>query len=149
MNKRTETKKIIIHCAATKPSMDVGVEEIRKWHIQKGFRNVGYHFVIKRDGAVETGRAEDEIGAHAYGHNKDSIGICLVRGLNEEWQSEENYTDIQWSILRELVEDLLEKYSSDLEVIGHNEVSTKDCPCFDVQKWRVEHVASDGTSETS
>ncbi len=149
MPKRKETNKIIIHCAATKPSMDIGVEEIRKWHIQKGFRNVGYHFVIKRDGTVETGRAEDEIGAHAYGNNADSLGICLVGGISDSGQSEENYTDIQWSILRELVEDLLEKYSSDLEVIGHNEVSTKDCPCFDVKKWRVKHVASDGTSETS
>ena len=141
MPDRTETNKIIIHCAATKPSMDIGVEEITKWHIQRGFRGCGYHFVIKRDGTVETGRAENEIGAHAYWHNRDSIGISLVGGISEEGSPEENYTDDQWSMLRELVEELLEKYP-DADVIGHNDVSKKDCPCFNVKEWRVNEVAS-------
>tara|TARA_B000000565_G_C23756041_1_gene366516 strand:+ start:532 stop:960 length:429 start_codon:yes stop_codon:yes gene_type:complete len=141
MPERKETNKIIIHCAATKPSMDIGIEEITKWHIQRGFSGCGYHYVIKRDGAIETGRAEEDIGAHAYGHNSDSIGISLVGGLSEDGKSEANYTDEQWSMLRELVEELIEKYP-DVEVIGHNDVSKKDCPCFNVKEWRNNEVAS-------
>ena len=141
MPERKETNKIIIHCAATKPSMDIGIEEITKWHIQRGFSGCGYHYVIKRDGAIETGRAEEDIGAHAYGHNSDSIGISLVGGLSEDGKSEANYTDEQWSMLRELVEELIEKYP-DVEVIGHNDVSKKDGPCFNVKEWRKNEVAS-------
>mgnify|MGYP003312015949 FL=1 len=141
MPERKETNKIIIHCAATKPSMDIGIEEITKWHIQRGFSGCGYHYVIKRDGAIETGRAEEDIGAHAYGHNSDSMGIALVGGLSEDGKSEANYTDEQWSMLRELVEELIEKYP-DVEIIGHNDVSKKDCPCFNVKEWRKNEVAS-------
>ena len=141
MPERKETNKIIIHCAATKPSMDIGIEEITKWHIQRGFSGCGYHYVIKRDGAIETGRAEEDIGAHAYGHNCDSMGLALVGGLSEDGKSEANYTDEQWSMLRELVEELIEKYP-DVEIIGHNDVSKKDCPCFNVKEWRKNEVAS-------
>ena len=141
MPERKETNKIIIHCAATTPSMDIGIEEITKWHIQRGFSGCGYHYVIKRDGAVETGRAENDIGAHAYGHNSDSIGISLVGGISEDGKSEANYTDEQWLMLRELVEELIEKYP-DADVIGHNDVSKKDCPCFNVKEWRKNEVAS-------
>lgn len=148
MPNRQETNKIVIHCAATKPSMDIGKEEITTWHIQRGFRTIGYHYVIRRDGEVEVGRSQEEIGAHALNHNKDSVGICLVGGLSEDNEAEENFTDIQWDILREVVEDLLEDYPA-ADVIGHNDISDKACPCFDVKEWRVKNVVASATVDSS
>ena len=129
-----EINKVIIHCAATKPSMDIGAEDIKRWHVQRGWRTIGYHFVIRLDGTVEAGRPVSEPGAHAYGHNSDSIGICLVGGCDEEMNPVADYTDDQWDALTLLVDQLVEQYSA--EVIGHNEVSNKTCPNFDVREWR-------------
>ncbi len=140
MPKRKETNKIVIHCAATKPNMDIGVDEITKWHMQRGFRTCGYHFVIRRDGTVETGRAENEIGAHAYGNNSDSIGVALVGGLSEDNQPENNFTVDQWVILAKLVEELIERHPF-AEVMGHNDISKKDCPCFNVKEWRQNEIS--------
>ena len=76
--KRRETRDIVVHCSATPPKMDIGVREIRTWHIKRGFVDVGYHYVIRRDGSVETGRPHDTQGAHVRSFNKFSVGICLV-----------------------------------------------------------------------
>lgn len=129
-----DIKKIIIHCAATKLSMDIGVKEIDRWHREKGYFSCGYHFVIRRNGALETGRAEDKAGAHAQGHNTDSIGICMVGGISENNRPECNFTPEQWTRLNSLVNGLEKKYSG-VRVIGHSEVANKACPCFDVQQW--------------
>ena len=78
MELRKKTDSIIIHCAATKPSMDIGYQEIRKWHVEdNGWDDVGYHFIIRRNGKYEKGRPEGYSGAHAPSHNSRSIGICL------------------------------------------------------------------------
>jgi len=87
---------------------------------------------------VEEGRGVEEVGAHAYGHNSTSIGVAMAGGLDPDGSSAANYTDIQWDILRELIEDLVEQYPG-ADIVGHNELSKKDCPCFDVQKWRDEN----------
>lgn len=127
--------KIIIHCAATKPSMDIGKAEIDKWHRARGFFSIGYHFVIRRNGDLETGRPIEKIGAHVEGHNATSIGICLVGGINETTaKAENNFTDAQWRALKKLVLSLKKTYPS-AQLIGHNELSSKDCPCFSVPKW--------------
>ena len=81
---RKETKYIIIHCTATKPSMDIGLEEVDKWHRARGFISCGYHKIIRRDGTVEQGRADDEVGAHCRGRNHDSISVSMVGGVTEE-----------------------------------------------------------------
>ncbi len=71
--------KIILHCSDTPDHMDIGVSEIRTWHVRdNGWRDVGYHYVIRRNGTVELGRDESVIGAHCHGHNTDSLGICWV-----------------------------------------------------------------------
>jgi|TARA_A200000159_G_C7190963_1_gene283754 N-acetyl-anhydromuramyl-L-alanine amidase AmpD len=131
---RKETKEIIIHCAATKPSMDVDAETIDRWHRERGWLKIGYHYVIKRDGTVETGRELEEVGAHAKGHNAISVGICLIGGLSEDNEPENNFTDEQWDALGTLVDSLKAKYP-EASVIGHNDVSDKACPTFNVGEW--------------
>jgi N-acetylmuramoyl-L-alanine amidase len=117
--------------------MDIGAKEIRQWHKERGWADIGYHYVIRRDGTVEKGRAEAKVGAHVAGHNKDSIGICLVGGIDERTLSpEDNYTPEQWEALENLLHKLVQKYP-DANVIGHRDFPgvAKACPCFDAEPW--------------
>lgn len=133
--KRTATNLIVIHCAATKPNMDVGVREIRQWHVQRGFLDIGYHFVIRRDGSVEQGREVDVLGAHVEGHNADSVGVCMVGGIDAAGKPEDNFTDAQWATLDRKVYELKILYPN-AKVVGHRELNPgKACPSFDVQEW--------------
>ena len=77
---------IVVHHSATKPSMDWGVAEMKELHLSKGWADVGYHWVIKRDGEMQQGRNSKYQGAHckAEGMNKVSIGVCLIGGVSEE-----------------------------------------------------------------
>jgi hypothetical protein len=79
---RETTDLIVVHCSATGPAADIGVAQITQWHKQRGFDTVGYHYVIRRNGTLETGRRESEIGAHVRGHNANSIGVCLAGGVD-------------------------------------------------------------------
>ena len=130
-------KYITVHCAYTKPSMDIGVKEIRDWHVNgNSWKNIGYHNVIRFDGTIEDGRPYDVQGAHVAGHNANNIGICLVGGMSEDGKgAEDNFTPEQMTSLRNLIEDLMEKFNIPLEnVKGHNEWSGAEgrgCPCFD------------------
>ena len=138
MAKRKETKYIAVHCAATPAGMDIGVKEIDRWHRQKGFLKIGYHFVIRRSGQLEIGRDEDEIGAHVQGYNAVSIGVCLVGGVDADdvSKAENNFTEEQFSTLRTLLERLQIQYP-DAEVLGHRDFPdvAKACPSFDVRAW--------------
>lgn len=126
--------KIIIHCSATPPDMDIGADEIRQWHIDRGWTDIGYHEVITRDGKLQEGREHSEVGAHCIGHNKDSIGICLVGGINDEGVAMDNFTDAQYRRLKGTLRFAKALYP-DATIHGHNEFSTKACPSFNVQKW--------------
>lgn len=132
-------KYIVIHCAATRPSMDIDAATIDKWHKERGFDKIGYHYVIKRNGNIEEGRKENESGAHARGYNSNSLGVCLIGGVTEEDHtvSENNFTPDQWQSLEHLIDQLEERHLG-AKIIGHNEISEKDCPAFDVQKWNNE-----------
>lgn len=134
--KLTERKigKIILHCSATKPSMDIGVETIRRWHKQRGFNDIGYHYVIRRDGCIELGRPLDKVGAHTKYHNRGSIGICLVGGVKEGDISipRDNFTPKQWKALRTLLTALHTDYPK-ATIHGHNEFAKKACPSFNVR----------------
>jgi len=80
----SDIARIIVHCSATPPDMSIGVSEIRDWHVnQNKWSDIGYHFVIKRGGLIQQGRDIELAGAHAEGHNSDSIGICLVGGVEK------------------------------------------------------------------
>jgi N-acetylmuramoyl-L-alanine amidase len=132
---RQRTDFIIVHCAATGPDQDIGAREIDRWHRARGFLKIGYQFVIRRNGEVETGRELDEVGAHAEGYNSRSVGICLVGGVEADGKTpQDNFTHAQWSALTALLRDMKQRYP-EAKIIGHREVSRKACPSFDVQAW--------------
>jgi N-acetylmuramoyl-L-alanine amidase len=138
MAKRSSTQLIVIHCTATRPSMDIGRVEVDAWHRHRGFLGIGYHYVIRQDGLLEEGRDSEQIGAHARGFNAISISIAMVGGVTEEdvTISEDNFKDEQWVTLKALVERLMELYP-EAEVLGHRDLPNvlKDCPAFDVKTW--------------
>ena len=132
-----EINLIVVHCSATPPSMDIGVDTIRRWHTKKGWSDCGYHYVIKKDGSIEKGRPIHRQGAHAKGYNKNSIGICLIGGCDDSMNPEDNKTEEQVESLHMLLGGLYFQYKAP-DIIGHNEVSSKACPSFDVQNWLEE-----------
>jgi len=131
---------IYVHCSYTPVSMDIGAAEIKQWHTDpkpagNGWSDIGYHFVLRRGGAVEKGRLISRPGAHARGHNQHSIGICLVGGKKGR-KAEFNFTIYQMEALQDIVYAMIDKYGlTPADVHGHNEVSQKLCPCFDVQAY--------------
>ncbi|HEX8596619.1 MAG TPA: N-acetylmuramoyl-L-alanine amidase [Pseudomonas sp.] len=145
---RDSTDLIVVHCSATRATLDIGVREITQWHIQRGFDTVGYHYVIRRNGELETGRRENVIGAHVRGHNSNSIGICLAGGVNAANQAENNFTAEQFATLEHLLTVLKGRYPN-ARILGHRDLSpdkngdgkitpnefTKQCPSFDVAQW--------------
>lgn len=132
---RMATKYLVVHCAATKPTMDIGLREIRQWHRERGWLDIGYHFVIRRDGTVETGRPQGVVGAHVEGHNSESLGVCMAGGINAQGKPENNFTEAQFESLRTLLDKLKVDYPS-AKVVGHRDLDPrKACPSFDVASW--------------
>jgi N-acetylmuramoyl-L-alanine amidase len=136
MKIRNKTDFIIIHCAATKPSMDIGVKEIDQWHRRRGWLGCGYHYVIRRDGTIEVGRNWNEVGAHVRKFNNTSIGICLIGGMEEDTdEADVNYTPSQMDTLDVLTTTLTRMFPT-ASVVGHCDLdSHKTCPNFDVSDW--------------
>jgi hypothetical protein len=138
---------IVIHCSATTADMDVGRDWIDDEHRKRGFAGIGYHYVIRRDGTEEVGRPESQIGAHAQGHNKDSLGVCLAGGVRRAGSkliAESNYTPAQWAQLKRLIQRLRHKYPN-AKIVGHRDLDRrKECPCFDVRDWLVREGLHDG-----
>ena len=138
-------KKIVVHCSASPDTMDIGVKEIREWHKQRGFNDVGYHWVIRRDGKCEQGRPESQIGAHVKGHNRDSVGIVWV-GIDE-------ITEEQKKTLDRILRGLMKNYDLSVDdVVGHYELySGKTCPNLDMaelrKSLRTEEYLPDGPSD--
>lgn len=139
--------EVIVHCTATRPEWMVGatlvakVAQIRVWHTRdNGWRDIGYHFLIDRDGAVATGRPLEQVGAHTQGKNTGTIGIALVGGhgsaATDKFQ--EHFTPEQDRALRKLLADLRSKYPSITKVSGHNQYAAKACPGFNVPSWLAE-----------
>lgn len=131
--------KIILHCSATPEGKDYTVAQIRQWHLARGFSDVGYHYVIYRDGSVHRGRPENQVGAHTTGHNPHSIGICYIGGCAATKNAKGDYppkdtrTPAQRAALVSLVAEMRKKYPG-ATVHGHNEFANKACPSFNVQK---------------
>lgn len=125
--------KIIIHCSATQEGKEISAATIDKWHKARGWRGIGYHFVVALDGTIEYGRALNKVGAHVKGHNKSSIGICYIGGLDSVSKTaKDTRTPEQIATLLELLR-VLKKLHPGITIHGHNEFSAKSCPCFDVQ----------------
>lgn len=88
--------KIIIHCSATPEGREITVEDITLWHKKRGFKTIGYHYIIYLDGSIHIGRPEEEIGAHCVGQNSNSIGICYIGGMDiENKRPKDTRTDAQ------------------------------------------------------
>lgn len=139
----TRVDFIAIHCSATPATSNVDAAEIRRWHRARGFKDIGYHYVIKRDGTVEKGRPDDQPGAHEPKINARSLAVCLVGGsppvsslAYKQGLGEDNYTAPQWVSLEKLVRSLTAKHPK-AEVLGHRDVPgvRKACPSFDVRRW--------------
>lgn len=129
---RTITK-IILHCTATPEGRDYTVEQIRQWHLQRGFSDVGYHYVVYRDGSIHKGRPVGTVGAHCLGQNTCSIGVCYVGGETADGSHtpKDTRTPAQREALRKLVADLKKEYSA-ATVHGHYEFANKACPSFKI-----------------
>lgn len=126
--------KILIHCTATPEGRHVTVDQVTAWHKAKGYRTIGYHYMVYLDGSVYAGRPEEEVGAHCTGQNARSIGICYVGGIDAfTLKPKDTRTPRQKEALRKLAADLQKRYPG-ATVHGHREFSPKACPCFDVRQ---------------
>lgn len=137
--------EFIIHCTGTRENSSYSVEQLRKDHLARGFRGIGYHYYITRDGTVYNTRPIECVGAHTKGHNSHSLGICLEGGLDIDGIPKDTRTSAQRSALRQLVHTLLQRFRH-VRICGHRDLSpdqdgdgiiephewSKQCPCFDV-----------------
>lgn len=132
---------ITLHASDTYHDMDVGVEDIRRWHLDRGWSDIGYHYVIRRDGTWETGRADTLQGAHVGGFNAGNLGICLIGGKSRITEGPvDNFTDPQWFTLFKRMKKL-HGALPDAIIMGHNGFpghEARGCPCFDWRRWRNE-----------
>jgi N-acetyl-anhydromuramyl-L-alanine amidase AmpD len=133
---RKATNYIVVHCSATKAKQtNVDAKEIDRWHRQRGWLMIGYHFVVTRDATLQKGRDLNAAGAHVAGHNHESIGVCLVGGISNEGAPEDNFTKEQKDVLHALLREMRALYPK-ARIIGHYELEPKKaCPSFDVQQW--------------
>ena len=126
--------EIIVHCTATKRGVSFGRDDVDRWHRARGFRSIGYHYLVLLDGEVVAGRPEAEVGAHCLGHNAASIGVCYVGGLEKDGKTPaDTRTEGQKQALRCLLAMLKRKYPG-AKIHGHRDFAAKACPCFDATK---------------
>ena len=123
---------IIVHCTATRAGKAFTAADIDRWHRARGFKKIGYHYVVGLDGYIELGRDLEEIGAHAKGINKCSIGVAYVGGLDSAGQPADTRTPEQKAALVRLLRHLKELFPEAV-IIGHRDVAAKACPCFDAK----------------
>lgn len=125
-----KVRKIIVHCSATKVGVNFDAADIDRWHRERGFKQIGYHYVVLLDGTIQEGRPEGVPGAHCKGHNSDSIGVCYIGGLDGNSRPKDTRTVAQRAALKELISRLRVKYPN-ARVHSHYEFARKACPCFD------------------
>lgn len=133
MRKLNKINEIIIHCTDTNFYLPCGKDDVYRWHVlERGFADIGYHFLILRDGKVIPCRSLKYVGAHCKGHNLHSIGICYVGG-----RSCGDYVDtrneLQKLAMITLIKDLCNSYPI-TKISGHRDYARCACPCFDASK---------------
>jgi hypothetical protein len=134
--------EIIVHCTATRPEWMADkptaakVAEIDAWHRQRGWSQVGYHYLIDRDGTVAAGRPVEKVGAHVKGHNKGTIGVSLIggHGSAETDDFADHYTPEQDAALRKLLASLKAAHGI-TKISAHHDYAAKACPGFDLKRW--------------
>jgi N-acetylmuramoyl-L-alanine amidase len=125
--------KIIIHCSATVEGKDFKASDIDAWHKKRGFKCIGYHYVVDLDGTVEKGRDENIVGAHCASHNTYSIGVCYIGGLDKNKKPKDTRTLEQKQALLKLLKELKCRYPK-ANIYGHCDLANKACPCFDARE---------------
>lgn len=126
-------KKIILHCTATPEGKHFDVATIRRWHVKdRGWKDIGYHYVIYLDGSVHEGRPVAEAGAHTSGHNADSIGITYVGGCDAKMKAKDTLNEAQKAAMVNLIKALRDEHGK-MSLHGHNEFAAKACPSFKVK----------------
>lgn len=124
-------KNIVVHCADTPKGVYFDVKDIYKWHVtERGWSDVGYHYIILLDGTIQKGREDSVPGAHVKGHNSESLGICYIGGA----KGEDTRTEAQKHSMIHLISSLKRMYL-EAEVFGHRDFDgvAKTCPSFDAQ----------------
>jgi len=131
MRKITE---IIVHCSDTVEGTNWTVDDLRKWHKDRGWLDIGYHYVVYLDGSIHKGRPDEVVGAHCVGHNAHSIGVCYIGGKEAgTFRAKDTRTPAQKEALLRLLIDLVCKYP-DAKIYGHRDFANRKCPCFDARK---------------
>ena len=128
-----QINEIIVHCTATKEGQNFKVDDINRWHKQRGWNMIGYHYVVYLDGTIHQGRSEDQIGAHCLKHNTNSIGVVYVGGLDNEGRPKDTRTEAQKKGLRQILTELKRKYPK-ASIHSHKDFAPKACPSFDATK---------------
>ena len=129
-----QINKIIIHCSDTPEGRPNTVADITAWHKQRGFRTIGYHYVVYLDGQIVEGRPIESVGAHCTSHNRDSIGICYIGGRTSDMKEiKDTRTPEQKKSLVELITALRRQFP-DAKVYGHRDFACRDCPCFNAKE---------------
>jgi N-acetylmuramoyl-L-alanine amidase len=143
---------IVIHCSATPEGRVITAKDIEAMHKARGFATIGYHRFIRLDGTVEQGRPDIVPGAHASGHNADTLGICYAGGLDKAGKPKDTRTQAQIAALKGEIIRYRKMYPGLKWVKGHRDLSPdknkngkidkwewlKSCPCFDVEEWLIE-----------
>jgi N-acetylmuramoyl-L-alanine amidase len=126
-------KRIILHCTATPEGKHFDVATIRRWHVKdRGWKDIGYHYVIYIDGSVHEGRPVEQTGAHTSGHNADSIGVVYVGGCDSKMKAKDTLNEAQETAMVNLIRALREQHG-EMSLHGHNEFAAKACPSFKVK----------------
>ena len=123
--------KIILHCSDSDVALHDNIDTIRAWHLERGFNDIGYNFVITKAGLIQHGRPIDKIPAHTFGQNKDSIGICLTGRYK--------FSITQFATTAQLINSLYDVFGI-MQIFGHYDFSDKSCPNFDVANFVEEYL---------
>jgi N-acetylmuramoyl-L-alanine amidase len=140
---------IVVHCSATREGTWFDAQAIDAMHRKRGFSMIGYHRVIRLDGSVQQGRPFNRRGAHVKGNNTNTIGICMIGGLDENGKAKDTFTDFQYHSLMCELTNMKQTFKNVNKIVGHRDFSPdldgdgliephewiKLCPCFDVATW--------------
>ena len=129
-----EINKIIIHCSATREGENFEVAEIRKWHLARGFNDIGYHFYIDLYGEIHKGRDISQIGAHCKGHNRNSIGLCYCGGVEADGKTPKDTRNTEQKDALTAVLRTLKAMYPNAVIHSHNDFANKACPSFNATR---------------
>lgn len=129
--------EIINHCTATREGVAFGVETVRKWHVEdRGWSDIGYHYLIGLEGEIWDGRPVERTGAHVKGHNTGTIGVAYVGGLDSNGNPKDTRTSAQKAALTKLHRMLLKQFPSINKISGHRDYAAKACPCYEAAEYK-------------